>query len=273
MKRREMKKEAKHLLRENYGLMLGTLLLTTILLSAASSIAGVGFVAILFLPLEVGLSYIVLALARGQKAQSSDLFTKTFSARYYLRNVGGLAWVELWTLLWSLLFIVPGIVKSYSYAMMPYLLADHNELTAKESLKKSMELMKGKKGKLFGLHLSFFGYILGIAFLSSVLVAACAAVLVIVLNSFNIVFTSEMWGMLVLFALGGVGILMGAFCIFYLTPYIQLAEGVFMREVIAEAEANGDLEAIHTQAKEQMPFESLTIIDEEAVIEETDDQE
>lgn len=67
---------------------------------------------------------------------------------------------SLYIFLWSLLLIVPGIVKTYSYAMTPYILADHPEMTANEAITASRQLMDGHKGELFWLHLTFFGWML-----------------------------------------------------------------------------------------------------------------
>lgn len=41
---------------------------------------------------------------------------------------------SLYTLLWSLLFLIPGIIATYSYAMIGYILAEHPELTANEAI-------------------------------------------------------------------------------------------------------------------------------------------
>ena len=64
----------------------------------------------------------------------------------------------LYCFLWGLLFIIPGIVKAYSYAMTPFIMADHPELTASEAIQRSRELMDGHKGELFILRLSFIGW-------------------------------------------------------------------------------------------------------------------
>lgn len=61
-------------------------------------------------------------------------------------------------LAWSLLFIVPGIVAAYRYALAPYLLAENPELTAEEAIEKSKALMLGYKGRLFCLQFSFIGW-------------------------------------------------------------------------------------------------------------------
>ena len=64
----------------------------------------------------------------------------------------------LYTFLWSLLFVIPGIVKSFGYAMTPFLMAEDPNLTAKEAIKLSQEKMMGHKGELFCLDLSFIGW-------------------------------------------------------------------------------------------------------------------
>lgn len=63
------------------------------------------------------------------------------------------------TSLWSILLILPGIIKSYSYAMTPYILRDYPDLTAVEALKLSERMMKGHKMELFRLQLSFLGWL------------------------------------------------------------------------------------------------------------------
>ena len=60
--------------------------------------------------------------------------------------------------LWSLLLIIPGIVKSYSYAMFPYIRRDYPNLTTQEVISLSQKMMSGHKWDLFLLHLSFIGW-------------------------------------------------------------------------------------------------------------------
>jgi len=68
--------------------------------------------------------------------------------------------ISLFTGLWSLLFVIPGIIKSLSYSMTPYILAEHPELTARQAITKSRYLMDGNKWRLFCLGFSFIGWIL-----------------------------------------------------------------------------------------------------------------
>ena len=67
---------------------------------------------------------------------------------------------DLYVILWSLLFLIPGIVKLYEYRMIPYLLAEHPEMSKEEAFAISKQMMMGEKGKAFLLDLSFIGWIL-----------------------------------------------------------------------------------------------------------------
>ena len=66
----------------------------------------------------------------------------------------------LYVFLWSLLFVIPGLVKIYSYAMTPFIMAENPDMTANEAITASRELMDGHKGELFTLELTFFGWML-----------------------------------------------------------------------------------------------------------------
>lgn len=62
--------------------------------------------------------------------------------------------------LWTLLFIIPGIVKSFSYAMAPYIMVDHPEMSASDAIKESKRMMDGHKWELFCLDFSYIGWLL-----------------------------------------------------------------------------------------------------------------
>ena len=68
--------------------------------------------------------------------------------------------VGLYNLLWYLLFIIPGIMKSYEYRFIPYLLTKEPNLTAAEAIVRSREMTEGQKWDMFVLDLSFIGWIL-----------------------------------------------------------------------------------------------------------------
>lgn len=91
-----------------------------------------------------------------QKANISEI-TYAFDHNY-LNNVKTTFLRDLYIILWSLLLIIPGIIKAYEYRMIPYILADHPEMTTKEVFAKSKELMHGQKWRAFVLDLSFIGW-------------------------------------------------------------------------------------------------------------------
>ena len=64
----------------------------------------------------------------------------------------------VYTILWSLLLVIPGIIKSYSYAMTSFILKDEPEMKNNAAIEKSMAMMEGNKMKLFMLDLSFIGW-------------------------------------------------------------------------------------------------------------------
>ena len=65
---------------------------------------------------------------------------------------------SVYILLWSLLFIIPGIIATYSYAMTEFILAENPDLTASEAIARSKEMMSGNRWRLICLHFSFVGW-------------------------------------------------------------------------------------------------------------------
>lgn len=105
--------------------------------------------------LQLGYAKFLLAQHDGRPHEFADLFSQfdRFGAGFAQNFLRG-----LYVFLWSLLFVIPGIIAGYSYAMTPYLMVDFPELTASEAIQKSKELMDGHKGDLFVLDISFFGW-------------------------------------------------------------------------------------------------------------------
>ena len=111
--------------------------------------------------IEAGYARFNMNLVDRTETKIESLFTyfynwKTTAATRFLKT--------LYCFLWSLLFIIPGIIASYSYAMTGYILADHPELTASEAIERSKEMMSGNRFRLFCLHLSFIGWAILCAF-------------------------------------------------------------------------------------------------------------
>ena len=66
----------------------------------------------------------------------------------------------LFTMLWSLLFVIPGIVKAYSYSMAMYIKNDNPDYDWRKCIDESQEMMSGHKADLFMLDLSFLGWMI-----------------------------------------------------------------------------------------------------------------
>ncbi len=110
--------------------------------------------------IEVGKTRFFL---RGFKEDVSigNLFS-TFNSREYFGIVRTQFLRGLYNLLWFLLLIIPGIIKSYEYSMVPYILAEEPNLPSNEAINRSRSMTEGHKMDMFVLDLSFLGwYILG----------------------------------------------------------------------------------------------------------------
>lgn len=96
---------------------------------------------------------------REHKTKVGQLFYNFQGGRY-----GSTVWImflrSLYIFGWSLLFLIPGIIKAYSYMMVPYILAENPSLDRKRVFELSEEMMRGHKWEAFVLELSFFGWIL-----------------------------------------------------------------------------------------------------------------
>ena len=132
---------------------------TGLLLSKIGMIFSGLFTIFILGPLSIGYFAFTLRLSRGVEVTATmpyRVFTKGFYGRFTLAYF----MMNLFIILWSLLFVIPGIVKSYSYYMMGYILTDHPEMGWKEAIEESKRMMQGHKMDLFVLHLSFLGWIL-----------------------------------------------------------------------------------------------------------------
>ncbi len=137
------------------GLMFAGMMTVIILIAAAVAIA----VNILLInPLTVGIRRFFTRNLY-EKAQIREL---AFGFDHSYKNVIHVMFFrDLFTFLWSLLFIIPGIVKSYEYRMIPYLLAEYPDMPKDDAFAISKYMMTGNKWKAFVLDLSFILWILG----------------------------------------------------------------------------------------------------------------
>lgn len=150
----EIKASAKQKLSGKWGTVIGASLVMGLIVGAVSSI---GLSIFIVGPASVGLAALFLAVVREGEAD----FNLVFSGFNNFVNtmVTGLLY-EIFITLWSMLFLIPGIIKSYSYAMCFYIQNDNPEMSGTEAITASKEMMDGHKMELFLLDLSFIGWIL-----------------------------------------------------------------------------------------------------------------
>lgn len=96
---------------------------------------------------------------REHDTRASKIFYGFQGGRY-----GKIVWTmfvkELYIVLWTLLFIIPGIIKTYSYMLVPYILAENPQIDRSRAIALSQEMMRGYKMEAFILDLSFLGWVL-----------------------------------------------------------------------------------------------------------------
>ena len=114
-------------------------------------------VGLLFYFVQVGFAYYMLKFVNDKPCELKDLFhfSNDF-VRDFLTNLLQTVFIVLW----FLLLIVPGIIKSIAYSMVPIVLADakYKDLGFMDILKKSEEIMNGHKYDFFILTISFIGW-------------------------------------------------------------------------------------------------------------------
>ncbi len=159
MTRVELKTAAKEQIKGKIGILFVMFLIIFAIMLVCFFIPFIGRIAsfIITPAFSLSLCMIYLTLAKQQDISVGDVFSG-------FNQTGRALWlnilISIFTFLWSCLLIIPGIIKSYSYSMAFYILADNPELTAREALSKSKEIMNGHKMDLFVLQLSFIGWYL-----------------------------------------------------------------------------------------------------------------
>ncbi len=152
---KKVKAKAKAALKGNwFGAILVFLLF--VLLTALLDASGIGV--IFSGVIAFGYAAFCLELIKTKKAKPGAFFSGMFK-RFFKRWGAGLL-MGLYTCLWSLLFLIPGIVKYYAYAMTPYIMMEKPDMGINDAITKSRQIMKGRKWHLFWLDVSFTGWML-----------------------------------------------------------------------------------------------------------------
>ena len=107
----------------------------------------------------------IVQVGRNRFFMENRLYKGTKTGRilfsYQVRRGRRTAWVmfvrSIWLYLWSLT-VVGGIIKRYSYYMIPYIMAENPDINRKEAFALSRSMMNGQKWRTFVLELSFLGW-------------------------------------------------------------------------------------------------------------------
>lgn len=103
--------------------------------------------------LTVGFCGFFLGIAQEAETRLELLFV---GFHRFWKSFGAYFFYSLFVFLWMLLFIIPGIIAAFRYAMAFFIIADDEDCGALEAISRSKLMMKGNKWKFFCLHWRFF---------------------------------------------------------------------------------------------------------------------
>lgn len=162
--------KARAVLQGNWGIAIAICVLYNVVMVVAQLIPAAGAVMPILIggPMMIGQSICFLTLARGQRPDVAMLFS---GFQQFGKAVGVHLTMSLFILLWMLLLIVPGIIAAYSYSQAFYIIADDPSCGVMEAIRRSKQMMQGRKWKFCCLSFRFIGWsllcmlTLGIGFL------------------------------------------------------------------------------------------------------------
>jgi len=150
--------------------------ITDFLIELRNTIGGIGILALvvggilLFIVLFIVIAAIHAFLFNPLEAGTARFFVRNLNDKAeirelaycydhgYLNVVKTVFLRDLYIVLWGLLLIIPGIIKSYEYRMVNYILAENPEMNTKDVFAMSRDMMRGNKWRAFVLDLSFLGW-------------------------------------------------------------------------------------------------------------------
>lgn len=119
-------------------------------------LASLAFSIFISAPLSVGQNRFFME-HRGCNAEIGRIFW-VFGCGNYLNVVKIMFLMGLKIFLWSLLFIIPGIIKSYEYFAIPYILAENPGIDSKRAFELSKQMTMGEKFNIWWLGITFIGW-------------------------------------------------------------------------------------------------------------------
>ena len=125
--------------------------------------------------LSAGMENVFLDAYHQKEINSKQIFSGFSSGKSFLRIAGGMLWKTLWLFLWALFALIPIVgwviapimlvIKGISYSFTPYLLLRKKDISPLDALKRSMEMTKGYRGKIFLTYLICYAALLVVGLL------------------------------------------------------------------------------------------------------------
>ena len=155
----ELMAMARAVLSGAWGTAIGAYFLYGLVTGAINGVPYLGLLVIIIVagPFTLGLASFSLSFSRQENPDIGIIFS---GFNDFGRALGTHLLMALYLILWTMLLYIPGIIKSFSYAMTFYVLSDDPSLGPNEAITKSRQLMDGKKWKLFCLYCRFIGWAL-----------------------------------------------------------------------------------------------------------------
>lgn len=139
-------------------------------------------------PFYVSIAF--LRLSRGDTFTMRSLLSEEMRSNGK-RYLGSQLLINVFLTGWALLFLIPALIKQFSYMLTPYLLKDNPDLGVLDAITKSRQLMDGHKGAIFALHMRMFMWpliLIGAFFLLSTLSLA-SGLSMLIIGQFSLVLT------------------------------------------------------------------------------------
>jgi len=146
--------------KENIGLAIGITIVYYIIVMLCTYIIGIGWIVGFFImgPVLYGFAGVFLDMVNSKKPEFGRLFS---GFGQFGRSFVGYFTMLFFGFLWMCLFVIPGIIAFLRYSLTFFVLNDNPELSGNQARKKSCELTKGHKGKIFIYNILFIIPIIG----------------------------------------------------------------------------------------------------------------
>ena len=156
--RSELKQNAKNQLKNNWGLAIGIIIVCTLISCIPNLLVEINdesfaiaiIIPIITLvitgPLTIGQCKFFINLANRSNPKFSDLW---YGFNNILKAIGVTLLVGIIVSIGTILLIIPGIILSFMYSQVYYIMAENPEMSIIDSLKESSRIMKVHKMDLY----------------------------------------------------------------------------------------------------------------------------